>query len=99
MAEQKSGTETSEYTVAQQANFWGVVGLVLGGLVTFGDQIVAALWGKDVTSPAYVIGGACIACASIAYKTLVSLGYIKARSEVKTATTGQETSETRSVAK
>lgn len=93
------GKDTSEYQVAQQANVWGVVGLVLGGLVAFGDQIVNALWGKDVTSPAYVIGGACIACAGIAYKTLVSLGYIKSRTEIKTATTGQETPLARNVEK
>lgn len=94
-----AGTETSEYKVAQQANFWGVIAIILGGVVSFGPQIVESLWGKDVTSPAYVIGGACIACAGIAYKTLVSLGYIKSRTEIKTATTGQETPLARNVEK
>jgi len=76
------GKDTTEYKEAKSASVWGIVAMVLGFLVTVGGSVAEAL-GTD--SEAAIICGAIIAVAGVAEKTLVSLGYIKGRSEVKAA--------------
>ena len=76
------GKDTTEYKEAKSASIWGIVAMVLGFLVTIGASIAEAL-GTD--TKAAIIAGAVVAAAGLAQKTLVSLGYIKSRTEVKTA--------------
>lgn len=83
MAEVKPGQMTSEFAAAQSGGVWGIVAMVLGLVVTFGDQILAAL-GHGTGSVA-TIAGAVITVAGILLKTLTSLGYIKSRTDVKVA--------------
>ena len=81
MAEKiKPGIETSEYKEAKSASVWGIVATILGMILTVGASIVESL---GVDTKGAIIGGAIIALAGIAEKTLVSLGYIKSRTEVK----------------
>lgn len=74
------GIDTTEYAEAKSAGAWGIVAMVLGILLTVGATIVDSLGGDTKTA---IIAGAVIATAGILEKTLVSLGYIKGRSDVK----------------
>jgi hypothetical protein len=74
------GIDTTEYKEAKSAGTWGIVAMVLGVLLTVGATIVDSLGGDTKTA---IIAGAVIATAGILEKTLVSLGYIKGRSDVK----------------
>lgn len=76
----KSGIETSEHAHAKSAGIWGVVAMVLGIILSTGATIVSA-FGTD--TKVAIIGGAVIAVAGVVQKTLVTLGYIKGRSDVK----------------
>lgn len=78
----KPGEQTTEYKEAKSANVWSTVGLILGFVLTTGAAVVDSLGGDSKLA---IIAGAVIAVAAIAEKTLVSLGYIKGRSEVKAA--------------
>ena len=82
MSEVKPGEETTEYKEVKSAKVWGIVAMVLGGITITGAEIVAAL-GVTESSKVGVICGAVIAFAGVAQRTLVQLGYIKARAEVK----------------
>ena len=76
----KSGANTSEHAMAQSTKMWGIIAMILGTLTTIGATIVDSL-GHD--SKMAIIGGAVIATAGIVQKTLVTLGYISSRTEVK----------------
>jgi len=76
------GTETTEYKEAQSAKTWGIVATVLGLVITFGSTIAEAC-GADTRIG--IIAGAVVTAAGIAHKTFVQLGYIKSRTDVKTA--------------
>ena len=82
MAEVKSGEQTTEFKEAQSAKLWGALSIILGLVLSVGAQVADSL-GAD--SKLGVIAGAVVAVAGIMYRTLVSLGYIKARADVKAA--------------
>lgn len=82
--EVKSGKETTEYKEAQSAKLWGVISMVLGFITVTGAQVIQAM-NLTEDSTAGIIAGAIIAAAGLAYRTLVSLGYIKSRADVKQA--------------
>ena len=82
MSEVTAGTGTSEKKVADKANLWGSIATVLGLIITIGSAVSPAL---SNGSNAGLIAGAAIAIAGIVQKTLVSLGYIKSRADVKAA--------------
>lgn len=87
MADVKVGADTSEKKVADSANIWGSIATVLGIVLSVGSTVIPAL-GEG--SRIGVIAGAIIAFAGIAQKTLVSLGYIKSRTDVKVAASLEE---------
>ena len=78
------GRETTEYEVAKGAGFWGVVAMVLGLLVTVGSTAIEATGSGSAIG---IIAGAVVTAAGAALKALVSLGYIKARKEIKIVAT------------
>ncbi len=82
MADVIPGVDTSEKKVADSASIWGSIATVLGILLSVGSAVIPAL---SDGSNAGLIAGAVIAVAGILQKTLVSLGYIKSRAEVKAA--------------
>lgn len=75
-----AGNESSEYAVAKSSSVWGVVGTVLGILITLGGTIATSL-GAD--TKAAIIVGAFVTLAGVAQKTLTDLGYIGSRTKVK----------------
>ena len=78
----KPGVQTSEAAVAKTAIGWSILGMVLGLITTVGAS-VAEFFGHD--TKAALIAGAVITAAALLSKTLVSLGYIKSRTDVKVA--------------
>lgn len=76
------GNATTEYVAAQASGYWGVVATVLGIIITVGSVAADSLGGG---SPWGILAGSAVALAGIAQKTLASLGYIKARSDIKIA--------------
>ncbi len=83
-ADVKAGETTTEYAVAKSAGVWGVVGMLLGAVVMFGPIVMDKLTGVVAAdSPVYLIAGAGVSVASILYKLLVDVGYIKSRTDVK----------------
>lgn len=82
MADVKEGVETSEKKVADSASRWGVIATVIGAVISIGSIAIPALGDGSRIG---IIAGAIIALAGIVQKTLVSLGYIKSRTEVKVA--------------
>jgi hypothetical protein len=82
----KPGIETTEYKVASNAGRWAIASWILGTLVAYGPQLVAAV--SDVAgidSPWGPIAGAAIAILGTIRGLFVELGYIKSRTEVKKA--------------
>lgn len=76
----KPGKDTSEHAVEKSNSVWGIISTILGLVITFGGAVGEAL-GADTKYA--VIVGAVIAVAGTIQKTLVSLGYIKSRTDVK----------------
>jgi hypothetical protein len=74
------GSGTSEFKETKNANIWGVVAMVLGFLTTVGATVAEAL-GNDTKYA--IVAGAVISVAGILQKTLVTLGYVKSRTELK----------------
>ena len=74
------GSGTSEFKETKNANLWGIVAMVLGFLTTVGATVAEA-FGTDTKYA--VVAGAVITVAGIIQKTLVTLGYIKSRTELK----------------
>ncbi len=86
MGEVKSGRDTSEFAIAEKAGFWGSVAMVAGIIVTVGAPALNSLteiFGADAKVVA--IGGVAITVAGALLKVLTSLGYSKARADVKVA--------------
>lgn len=79
----KEGKDTTEYEVVTKSNLWSVVALIVGSVVTIGAT-TADIADKD-TKVGIIIGGV-VTVAAIAQKWLVSVGYIKSRTDVKTKT-------------
>ena len=76
------GIQTSEYQQAKSSSLWGTIGTVLGAVVAMTPLVDASGSSKFAA-----IAGAIIAAASIAMKTLTTLGYIKSRTDVKITAT------------
>ena len=76
------GTQTSEYQQAKSSSLWGTIGTVLGAIVAMTPLVDASGSSKFAA-----LAGAIIAAASIAMKTLTTLGYIKSRTDVKITAT------------
>lgn len=77
---QTPGNQTTEYQQAKSSSLWGTIGTVLGAIVAMTPLVDASGNSKFAA-----IAGAIISAASIAMKTLTTLGYIKSRTDVKTA--------------
>lgn len=82
MTEIKTGVQTTEFKIAQNSSKWGAIAMVLGAVTTIGSTLLPAL---GANSKIGIMAGAVIAFAGIVQKTLVDLGYIKGRSDVKVA--------------
>ena len=80
MTDVKPGHETTEFKVAKSAGTWGVVATVLGTVIAMGSEVLAQVGSSSAVG---LIVGAVVAVAGIVTKLLVSLGYIKSRTEVK----------------
>lgn len=78
----KDGKTTSEFEQAQSSKGWAVVSTVLGMVIASGSAVTEML-GMDNTVG--IIVGAVIAVFGIIQRTLVDLGYIKSRTDVKVA--------------
>lgn len=95
MSEIKAGQDTTEYKETKSAGIWGVVGMVLGVFLAVGAPLIERLSDAQAVgelaqdgggqSIAYVILGGLLAIASVLYKMLVTLGYIRSRTDVKLA--------------
>lgn len=80
----KPGIQTTEYQISKAAGFMGNLGVILGGVVAFIPKIMELLGGVvDENSITYIVMGGVLATVSVIYKTLVDLGYINSRTEVK----------------
>jgi hypothetical protein len=82
MSEVKAGKETTEYEVTKKANFWAVVGIVIGTVLSVGSAVADAV-GAD--SKIGVVVGGVVTVVAFVQKWLVSAGYIKSRTAVKQA--------------
>jgi len=80
----KAGELTTEYKVAKSNGFWGVFSFVIGSAIVVGTMVMPAL---QTDSKASIIAGGVIAALGILQKTLVGLGYVKSRTEVKVKAT------------
>lgn len=80
--EVKAGNTTSEFQQAQSSKGWAVVSTVLGMVIASGSAIMEMI-GMDNTVG--ILVGAVIAVFGIIQRTLVDLGYIKSRTDVKVA--------------
>ena len=87
VVEVKAGEVTSEKKVADGANVWGSVATVIGAVISIGSMVLPALGDGSKFG---ILAGALIAVAGIVQKTLVSLGYIKSRTDVKAAASYSE---------
>ena len=76
----KAGSGTSEYERARAGGAWAIVAMALGVMLSIGSAVAQSF---DVGSKAGIIAGAILAAAGVMQRTLVDLGYIKSRTEVK----------------
>jgi len=74
------GTKTSEYEVAQSANVWSSIGLILGVIISVGSTVIPQAPGDSKWG---IISGVVLAVVSQIYDCLAKLGYIKSRTDVK----------------
>lgn len=79
------GAKTTEYARAESASYWGIVGMILGAVITTAPPLVERIFGGEPDGTAYVVSGAIVAGLSILYKAFVDIGYIKSRTDVKVA--------------
>ena len=77
-----SGVNTSEYALANSVKFWSILFAVLGMVESIGATVASSL-GADTKIG--IIVGAVVTVAGVIGKTLASLGYSKARADVKVA--------------
>lgn len=82
MADVTAGVETTEHKVAKSAEVWGSIATILGMIMSMGSAVLPALGDNSRIG---IIAGVLIAVAGILHKSLVQLGYIKSRTEVKVA--------------
>ena len=76
------GKATTEYAQARSGGTWGVVALLLGVLTTLASVVAESL-GTGTKGGIYA--GAVVAFAGVLLKMCTSLGYIRGRSDVKSA--------------
>ena len=74
----KPGAETSEYKELQSSKLWSTIGTLLGVVISVGSMYQPA-----GDTKAGIVVGALLAVVSIGYRTLVQLGYIKSRTDIK----------------
>jgi len=79
------GKDTTEYEQTKSAKVWAIVGVILGILCEVGGAVLMSLQESGTTGLVIIIGGAVLQVAAIAQKTLVDLGYINSRTQVKVA--------------
>lgn len=77
-----AGATTTEYKVAQKAEIWGIVSIVLGLVISIGSLIAE---GFGSNTQVGVWAGMAITIAGKIQQTLTALGYIKSRTDVKVA--------------
>lgn len=75
------GKETTEFRAARSSSTWGMIAMVLGVVVAIGSQVIGVL--TELNPTWGTIAGGIIAVAGVIEKTLVDLGYINSRTEVK----------------
>jgi len=78
----KPGEQTTELKEASSAKVWAIIGVVLGFLLEVGGGVVNSL---DMSGNALILSGAILQAISLFRATLVQLGYIKSRENVKVA--------------
>lgn len=78
MGTETQGNLTSEYAVTKSAQVWGKVAVLLGTVIAIATPFISD--GSKIG----VIAGAVVAIAGALQQTLVSLGYTKSRTEIKT---------------
>ena len=81
-----SGAATTEHALAQSSSLWGTIGTLLGAVVAMTPMVDSSSGSKFA-----VFAGLFISVASMAMKTLTTLGYIKSRTDVKTAASLSQT--------
>ena len=74
------GNQTSEYKVAKSAAILNILGLLVGAILSIGTPLVNS---ASPNTKYAIIGGCIIGLASVVNKTLIALGYVKGRSDVK----------------
>ena len=77
-----SGKETTEYKQVQNSNLFNDIFAACGVIIAVGSSLGGLI---GPTSQVGVAAGILVTIASVISKTLVQTGYIKGRSEVKSA--------------
>lgn len=72
------GVNSSSFKVQQSAKLWGNIGMVLGAITALGGALIPAL---PANSKWAVLAGGVVSVASMVYKGLVDLGYLKGQAD------------------
>ena len=79
------GKDTTEYEQAKSAKVWAIVSVILGLVCEVGGALMATLTEAGTAGTVVIIIGAVIQGLALLQKTLVDLGYINSRTQVKVA--------------
>lgn len=82
----KSGVSTSEYGQAKAGSLWGIIATILGILISVGGTVGEVVGANTKLA---IIAGVVVSVAGAVQTTLVQLGYINSRTEVKKAASGE----------
>lgn len=77
----RPGASTTEYAQVRTGNVWAIIAVVLGVIVMVASSLVQTQGDTTIG----ILAGAALSIAGVVESTLVKLGYIKARREVKKA--------------
>lgn len=77
------GKDTTEYEQTKSAKVWAIIGVVLGLLCEAGGAVMVSLQESGTAGTVVIAIGAVLQVMAIAQKTLVDLGYINSRTQVK----------------
>ena len=83
-----NGAGSTEYEVQKSTDIWAAVGLILSTIIAAGPSILDSLQEQETVC---IIAGACLGACTVAYKLFSQLGYIKARTALKTAMLKEDT--------
>ena len=78
----KEGKDTTEYKEAQSATWLSIAGLILAAVLAYAPNLIEKLNGESKWA---IIAGGAVGILAIVQSTLVKLGYIKSRTDVKKA--------------